>query len=177
MGERCLLNCLASVSHTVDETLPLAALGITSSHWGKLANDLGVPVHAIAAAESFAELRSLSSADIRGSERARQDVSTLLQAARPCSRSVLPFSTWRKVLVTGASGHIGSHFAAFLETRGLHVIRASRSQGIDVAKPCFGLTQSTYDCLAEECDAVVHCAAIVNWSASYAALKASNLES
>mmetsp|Transcript_144388 Transcript_144388/g.462598 ORF Transcript_144388/g.462598 Transcript_144388/m.462598 type:complete len:388 (+) Transcript_144388:1202-2365(+) len=130
---------------------------------------------------TLADLRDLSSSTARGRDVAavRADFERLralpLHRA-PASSSAAPFSESKVVLVTGASGHVGYHFCELLETRGVRVVRAARSLGYDLSLPNFGLSDVAYGQLALECDAVVHCAAIVNWSLGYEALRSSNVE-
>lgn len=167
-------------SVSLDESLPLALLGVTSVQYAQLATELGVPVHAVASAKSLHDLRVLSQLDSRGITLARTDYERFSQDLKryPChSGTVRPFSLWKKILVTGATGHLGQHFAALLEREGIGVVRASRSLGLDVSKPHFGLDDESYQRLRADCHAVIHCAAIVNWSSSYSDLRRSNVES
>ena len=69
---------------------------------------------------------------------------------------------WATVLVTGATGHIGRHFCELIESKGVGTVRVSRALGFDISLPMFGLAEARYRELRAECDAVVHCAAVVN---------------
>ena len=108
------------------------------------------------------------------------------------------------IVLTGANGFLGSHLLHELLRAGAHEIwclvrgddleharrrleesmRRYRHAGLDqrvrvyaaeVGAPNFGLSGSGYAALAREAGAIVHCAAEVNWSASYTELRAVNV--
>ena len=62
--------------------------------------------------------------------------------------------------------------SAILQRSGAH--RVHRMTG-DLSHPRFGLSEATFDTLASEVDAVIHCGASVNWIYSYAALRGTNV--
>lgn len=163
----------------LDENLPLSAFGVTSLQFAQLAIELGASVHAVASAQFLKDLRALSTVDSLGLESARDDISRYSQACASQTRlrESAPAHEWKTVLVLGATGHIGRHFVELVEAHGLVVVRASRSLGYDVSRPKFGLDNESYRRLVQRCDAVIHCAAIVNWSLSYTMLRKSNVES
>lgn len=180
----------------VDDTLPLASLGVGSVQFARLAGELGVPVHAVAAARTLADLKVLAAAhstaerhSLPGLTTARTDFEAFVRrgaalraaaALGEASAAALPspptLGVAKVVLVTGATGHIGREFAELLASRGFEVTRAARSLGFDISSPRFGLSEEAYSALAARCDAVVHCAAVVNWSLSYDALRGANVE-
>eukprot|EP00439_Symbiodinium_sp_Y106_P034684 s1065_g4.t1 len=98
------LHAVTGSTADVDETQPLTELGVTSVHFARLAVDLGVPVHAVAAAGTLRDLKALSQTDKLGVSAALADVARFSSS---CSASASPVSgTWRKVLVTGATGNL-----------------------------------------------------------------------
>ena len=105
-----------------------------------------------------------------------RSLSTLSRQQMGTTDEGLEQKKWMTVLVTGATGHIGHHFCLLLEQKGMHVIKVSRALGINISCPLFGLPQSEYLQMQADADAVVHCAAIVNWSASYSAVRGSNVD-
>ncbi|CAE7669234.1 car [Symbiodinium microadriaticum] len=166
------LHAVTGSTADVDETQPLKELGVTSVHFARLAADLGVPVHAVAAAGTLRDLKALSQTDKLGVSAALADVTRFSSS---CNVSASPVSrTWRKVLVTGATGHLGRHFMEILRAHGISAVPLSRSLGHDVAEPMFGMARETFDSMSD-CDAVIHCAAIVNWTLSYGELRAANV--
>lgn len=91
--------------------------------------------------------------------------------------------TRRTVLVTGASGVVGT--AVLQELAGHNVIAAAyrrlpagsdRVVRLDLHAPALGLDPSAYRALCAEVDAVVHSAAIVNFSADQAEVDRVNIE-
>lgn len=68
-----------------------------------------------------------------------------------------------KVLVTGASGFIGTHVSEALETHGVDVIRVDKRTGEDLSS--FSLTSAVFDSVIR-IDAVIHLAASCSTSGS-----------
>jgi amino acid adenylation domain-containing protein/thioester reductase-like protein len=93
-----------------------------------------------------------------------------------------PSAPPRRVLITGATGHLGRHLTAALAADpDLEVIGLARSPdpGMlrgDVTAPRLGLDAATYRELCDGLDAVIHLAARVDVLRPYAALRAVNLE-
>jgi thioester reductase-like protein len=100
----------------------------------------------------------------------------------------------RRILLTGSTGFLGSALLReLLESTEAEIVclvrdpaatRASRSipcdfrlqaEMADLSRPQLGLSQASFDALATEVDAVVHCGASVNWIYSYSALRATNV--
>ena len=84
-------------------------------------------------------------------------------------------AVWKAVVVTGATGHIGAAFVELLAARGVKVFPIARSLGHDISKPRLGMDPDAYDLVLDEADAVIHCAAVVNWSAPYSELRQTNV--
>lgn len=110
-----------------------------------------------------------------------------------------------RVLLTGATGLLGAHVLesllrrtrstvrclvratsddeatarvrSTLERYGLATLDRSRWSAVraDLSAPSLGLEAATLDELARACDAVVHCAATVNWLTAYEPLRAPNV--
>ncbi|MBL8683046.1 MAG: thioester reductase domain-containing protein [Myxococcales bacterium] len=110
-----------------------------------------------------------------------------------------------RVLLTGATGLLGAHVLesllrrtratvrclvratsddeatarvrSALERYRLAPLESTRWSAVraDLAAPSLGLDAATLDGLAGECDAVVHCAATVNWLTAYEPLRAPNV--
>ena len=223
----------AAAGGGVSDSDSLACLGVDSVQWARLAAELSLSVHAVAAAGTVADLRRLY-ADARAADSSACSPEPELEAgtrvcmgtqsagagvaegsagfaqaaladyerwqrvlSKDCPRSqdaeVAPSPTpgrrgtggaaamhgpprWAAVMVTGATGHIGQHFCELLERKGVRTVRVARSLGFDISLPRFGLAQARYTQLRAECDAVVHCAAVVNWSASWSAVRGSNVD-
>ena len=113
---------------------------------------------------------------------------------RPASDSVHPDTGLRNagtILLTGATGFLGSAILAeLLDTSNATIVCLVRSTSLpirtsgtgrirtitgDLSHPRFGLSESKYDGLAREVDAVCHAAAAVNWVFSYAGLRGANV--
>jgi len=181
--------CTQNSTGIIDNEVSLASLGMNSVQSARIAAELGVSVHAVASAKSVQNLRCLCSATKSHDswcELAHHDLkrwhAKLSQAndgAAAAAGGVCHQQhsrKWSTVLVTGASGRIGSNFVSILEIHGLQVIQATRSLGYDFSKQCFGLPNDVYCKLKAECDAVIHCAAVVNWSACYESVRDSNID-
>jgi thioester reductase-like protein len=109
------------------------------------------------------------------------------------------------VLLTGATGFIGAYLLAALAEAGVErvvcLVRAAspaeaetrvdealaaydlpardpRTAVVvgDLASPRLGLDDRTFEQLASEVDAIVHCGALVKWTYPYAALRAANVD-
>ncbi len=113
---------------------------------------------------------------------------------RPAAESVHPdtgLRNARTILLTGATGFLGSAILAeLLDTSNATIVCLVRSTSLpismsetgrirtitgDLSHPRFGLSESRYDGLAREVDAVCHAAAAVNWVFSYAGLRGANV--
>ena len=113
---------------------------------------------------------------------------------RPASESVHPdtgLRNARTILLTGATGFLGSAILAeLLDTSNATIVCLVRSTSQpmsmsdtgrirtitgDLSHPRFGLSESRYDGLVREVDAVCHVAAAVNWVFSYAGLRGANV--
>ena len=178
-----VLESLTSLNGaSIDETCPLRDYGVTSVHFAKIASSLGIPVHLISGASTLRDLKCIAS-DGLGSKAALADIELSIQHARKLvrldSKALQKFAegTWKnmkKIVVTGATGQIGSCFVELLRGKGLTVISIACSLGYDISMPQFGMSDQLYaDCA--QSDAVIHCAAIVNWSASYPDIREPNV--
>ena len=169
-----------------DESRTLRDLGVTSVHFARIASILNIPVYLLAESLTLRDVRCISSDGVSGLgvRAAEADIqfcmnqwnqwNTLntwrsLQLVTPSLES-----TWKVVVVTGATGHVGSCFVDLLLKKGLKVICIARSLGHDVTKPQCGMNDEDYSrCVLA--DAVIHCAACVNWNAAYSDLREINV--
>ncbi|CAK9072522.1 unnamed protein product [Durusdinium trenchii] len=183
-----ILSSVASFSVSgIDDTRPLQEYGVTSVHVARIASMLGIPAYLISGASTLRDLNYCIASD--GMVRfALADIHTSIQRWNTSSGIPNPsqfdsFDTagetawegpWRRAVVTGATGQIGSHFVRLLQDRGLTVIPVASSLGHDISKPQLGMNDQVYsDCL--QSDVIVHCAAIVNWNASYSSVREANV--
>src|SRR6516164_8920420 len=93
------------------------------------------------------------------------------QIVRPLSAAGAPASARRTVLLTGASGVVGS--ALLQRLRDLDVVCLVHRSPVcgpnvttvrgDVARPMLGLDELAYAELAARVDAVIHCAAVTDF--------------
>ena len=106
-----------------------------------------------------------------------------VQIARPRTISRVPAAARRTVLLTGASGVVGSALRARL--RDLDVtclVHRSPVAGPsettvrgDIATPMLGLANQAYARLAANVDAVIHCAAVTDFNRAGGGLEATNI--
>src|SRR5208282_5127009 len=106
-----------------------------------------------------------------------------VQIAGPRSIGGSPDTVRRTVLLTGASGVVGR--ALLRRLRDLDVVCLVHRSPVcgpnvttvlgDVAKPMLGLAEQAYTELAARVDAVIHCAAITDFSRNAGSLEATNV--
>jgi nucleoside-diphosphate-sugar epimerase len=106
-----------------------------------------------------------------------------VQIARPRTISRVPAAARRSVLLTGASGVVGSALRSRL--RDLDVtclVHRSPVAGPnettvrgDIATPMLGLANQAYARLAANVDAVIHCAAVTDFNRAAGGLEATNI--
>lgn len=136
-------------------------------------------------------------------QQAISDARTGIDTPDPAPRASAPTAI-RRVLLTGARGFLGCWLLDELtrsgasvhcllrcrnEAEGLESLRKqARTAGIspdftrvnvligDLAEPGLGLSEKTYQSLADTIDAIVHCGAFVHHLHSYATMKAANVD-
>eukprot|EP00438_Fugacium_kawagutii_P003100 Skav210382 [mRNA] locus=scaffold1526:201719:214762:+ [translate_table: standard] len=163
-----------------DESRNLSDFGVTSIHFARIASMLNIPVFLLAKTTTLRDLRTITGDG--GVKAAEADIEFCLnQLGQQPLRQLSPFprepethKEWKAVVVTGATGKLGSCFVDLLARRGLKVILVAKSLGHDIRKPQFGMSNEDYShCI--KADAVIHCAAMVNWNAAYSDLRETNV--
>ena len=166
-------------SGSLDESRALRDFGVTSIHFARIAAALNIPVHVLAQNSTLRDLKCFT--DGLGVKAAEADIQLCIEqwsAIQPRQLPVEPSpcksAAWKTVVVTGATGNIGSCFVELLQRRGLNVIPVARSLGHDIGQPELGMSKKDY-AQSKEADAVIHCAAIVNWNTAYLDLREANV--
>lgn len=137
----------------------------------------------------------LSAKDKASAEENNRDVNELIRH----NSNLLHNQDTKYVLLTGATGYLGSHVLRELLRRKMHVICLVRSEEKlkevlqyyfpgeyeyftykvrigDISEPMLGLEQEDYDYLAQKVDMVIHTAANVNHAGNYEDFERTNVQ-
>ena len=137
----------------------------------------------------------LSAKDKASAEENNRDINELIRH----NSNLLHNQDTKYVLLTGATGYLGSHVLRELLRRKMHVICLVRSEEKlkevlqyyfpgeyeyftykvrigDISEPMLGLEQADYDYLAQKVDMVIHTAANVNHAGNYEDFERTNVQ-
>lgn len=164
-----------------------------------------VPIRALYESSSLSEMASMLESKVARLRHVDLDREATLPADLQLPAAPAGDGPARELLVTGATGYLGSFLVAELlsldDVRVTCIVRASSdenatlrvhealdAQGLnvdrsrllalagDLSKPQLGLADATYQGLAQRLDAIYHSAAAVDWAKPYERLKGPNVD-